>query len=116
MTDTTVSDARLDEYASDDSILYNHHEFGVQEVKDIISMAREIQSFRALPEEPGVTEQMLIDAFMRGASWRRRNGIPEGADMVYEPKAARDYADATLTAALTKQEGSATLSDTGGRP
>lgn len=50
------------------------------------------------PSPVGVTEQMLIDAFMQGASWRRRNGIPEGHEMIYEPKAARDYADATLSA------------------
>jgi len=35
----------------------------------------------------------LRDAFLRGASWRKRNGLSEGEAEEYLEKAAIDYAD-----------------------
>lgn len=46
----------------------------------------------------GISEQMLIDAFIRGESWRKRNDVDRYVavpEMVN--KAARDYADAALS-------------------
>ena len=53
----------------------------------------------ALPHMGGVIEEMLIAAFLRGESWRKRNDVDRYVavpEMVQ--KAARDYADATLSA------------------
>lgn len=62
-----------------------------------LALIAEIQQRRASVVMPEM-EQLLVDAFLRGESWRRRNGMGNDDISDWAAKAACDYADATLSA------------------
>ncbi|WIY54106.1 Lar family restriction alleviation protein [Devosia sp. YIM 151766] len=67
---------------------------------------------RQSPAGVEVSEQMLIDAFLRGESWRKRNDVDRYVavpEMVN--KAARDYADATLACLVPHEPASGDTQD-----
>jgi len=69
---------------------------------EVSAMATELKALRsAVVDDAAVEradEQSLIDAYLRGIEWRKEN--PTHTDYPFRFKAARDYADKALTAAL----------------